>query len=323
MSLFALPVTVSDLRNCKLESSFSPTLLRQPRKRRQSMLPKQLKPSTPMRHTDSSNISLSQVAMADTAIMEGGTIAVGDTTTPNTLTFLSTEFLPAQVAKALRMDLIRRCMPRKRSGLALGQYGGFNTNFAGLSTSAFVPAVANATGVNATAIQGFLNNWIAFYTANLNARPGLSVTQAAYGATFGDSIGVALLNPTAANLQTVVSTTPNVNAFTPNTIAGLVANALIDNAEGTYKTGVSLAALPPHTPLQGEAGSGANGVSSPRVSTARPRASLETAPLERRCSMASRRLTRVRIPMLSRLSARSALETTRSPRATTSRITRP
>ena len=35
------------------------------------------------------NISLSQVVMADTAIMEGGTIPVGDTATPNTLTFLS------------------------------------------------------------------------------------------------------------------------------------------------------------------------------------------------------------------------------------------
>ena len=198
--------------------------------------------------------------MADTAIMEGGTIAVGDTATPNTLTFLSTQFLPAQVATGIAHGFNGTVYASEALGLALASTAGFNTNFAGLSTSAFVTAVANATGVNATAIQGFLNNWTVFYTANPNARPGLSVTQAAYGATFGDSIGVALLNPTAANLQTVVSTTPNVNAFTPNTIAGLVANALIDNAEGTYKTGVSLAALPPHTPLQGEAGSGANGV---------------------------------------------------------------
>jgi hypothetical protein len=47
------------------------------------------------------NISLSQVAMAVTALMEGGAIAVGNTTTPNTLTLLSTQFLPAQVAVAL------------------------------------------------------------------------------------------------------------------------------------------------------------------------------------------------------------------------------
>ena len=109
----------------------------------------------------------------------------------------------------------------------------------------------NATGVNPTAIQDFLNNWIAFYSgAGSGAHPGLSVTQAAYGATFGDAIGVALLNPTSANLQTVVSTTP-FNPFSPNTIQGLVANALIDNAEGAYKTGVALGALPPHTPLRG------------------------------------------------------------------------
>jgi len=78
--------------------------------------------------------------------------------------------------------------------------------------------------------------------ANPGALHGLSVTQAAYGATLGEAIGVALLNPTSANLQTVFSTD----------VSGLVANALIDNAEGQYTTGVALGALPGHAWLQGE-----------------------------------------------------------------------
>ena len=88
------------------------------------------------------------------------------------------------------------------------------------------------------------------------AHPGLTVQQAAYGATLGDGVGVALLNPTSANLQTVVTTNTAANSFTPNTIAGLVANALIDNAEGMYKTGATLQTLATHQPLQGEAGGG-------------------------------------------------------------------
>src|SRR6478672_10854372 len=50
------------------------------------------------------NIGLSQVAMADTALMEGGTIAVGDSSTPNTMTFLSTKFLPSQLALGAQLQ---------------------------------------------------------------------------------------------------------------------------------------------------------------------------------------------------------------------------
>ena len=75
--------------------------------------------------------------------------------------------------------------------------------------------------------------------------------QAAYGATLGNAIGVALLNPTSANLESVFSTS-GTTGFSPNTGSGLVQNALIDVATGQYVTGVSLAALPTHTPLQGQ-----------------------------------------------------------------------
>jgi hypothetical protein len=68
------------------------------------------------------------------------------------------------------------------------------------------------------AILGFVTNWTNFYNANANANAnfGLSVEQAAYGAAFGDAIGVALLNPTLANLQT---------SIIDNVILGDVANA--------------------------------------------------------------------------------------------------
>ena len=78
------------------------------------------------------------------------------------------------------------------------------------------------------------------------------MTQAAYGAAFGDAIGIALLNPTSANLQTVISTDPAFS-FSPNTVTGVVANALILNGENLYTAGVALGSLPQHQLLQGEA----------------------------------------------------------------------
>ena len=50
-----------------------------------------------------SNVGLSQVAMAGTALMEG-LVGIGDTKTPNTLTFLATQFLPAQLALGVRLS---------------------------------------------------------------------------------------------------------------------------------------------------------------------------------------------------------------------------
>jgi len=185
--------------------------------------------------------------------MEGVTIAVGNTTTPNTLTLLSTQFLPGQVAVALANGFNPTVFAAESLGSALSTNTAFNTNFVGLNVSQFSQAVATATGVNANAIQQFVNNWTAFFTANPSALQGRTVTQASYGAAFGDAVGVALLNPTSANLQTQVSTNPAF-PFSPNTIQGLVANALITIAEGTYKVGTPLASQVPHDLLQGEAG---------------------------------------------------------------------
>ena len=203
-----------------------------------------------------SQISLAQVAMADSALMEGGTIGVGNTTTPNTLTFFSRVFLPAQVTNAIANGFSPTVYAAEALGLALGGTTQFNTLFVTPfrgDVVGFAQAASNATGTNVSAIQTFVQNWMNFYTANPSATQGLTITQAAYGAAFGDSVGAALRAPASLNLPltTVFSTTGN-NGFSPNTVAGLVANALIDNAEGLYTTGVSLNALPQHAPLQGE-----------------------------------------------------------------------
>jgi hypothetical protein len=178
------------------------------------------------------NISLSQVAMAVDSLMFG----VTDNTTE--LTKLATQFLPPQVVNAVAHSFNPTVYAAEALGLALsggnGTSNAFATNFGSLSVSAFAQAVAAATGVNANAIQGFVTNWINFYTANPAAIGGLSVTLASYGAAFGDAVGAALLNPTATNLQ------------------ALVPNALIDSAEGSYVVGTPLGAQPTHASLQGE-----------------------------------------------------------------------
>src|SRR5208283_2156196 len=199
------------------------------------------------------NIALSQVAMAVSAIAESGTIAVGDTTTPNTLTFLSTQFLPSQVAYAASLHLNQTVFAAQALGLALAGTSGFQTDWGGLSGSAFAASASAATGVSTQAITKWVTYWIDFYTANPGALNGLSVIQAAYGASLGEAIGVALLNPTSAHLESVFSTTGSTG-FSPDSGSGLVQNALIDVATNQYATGVSLAALPTHTPLQGQAG---------------------------------------------------------------------
>jgi peptidase M10/serralysin-like protein/matrixin len=188
---------------------------------------------------------LSQVAMADFAVMTGVTDTVEH------LTAIATQFLPAQIAGKSFDPTV---FAAEAYGSALSTNAAFNANFVtpfANNTEGFVSSVVGATSVSAVAIRQFVNNWTAFFTDHPEALQGRTVTQAAYGAAIGDAIGVALQTPTAANLATVFSTTAN-NGFSPNTVAGLVANALIDNAEGLYTPGVSLRALPQHVLLQGE-----------------------------------------------------------------------
>jgi hypothetical protein len=182
------------------------------------------------------NMSFSQVAMAVSALMEGGTIPAGDGKTSNTLTLLSTVFLPPQVENAVKFGFPPTVYAAEAVGLALSTLPGFQS-FVNLDIDQFSQAVSTATGINSGAIKQWVTNWEAFYTAH--PQNATTVTQAAYGAAFGDAVGVALANPT-------------VNG----TIALLVSevkNALIDNAEGLYTVGIPLISEPPHQPLQGEA----------------------------------------------------------------------
>lgn len=252
MSLFALPVTAAELQTLQgglqfytnaAQATAQAAAINQPGST-QSVF-------TYAAQLLDANISYSQVAMAVSALMEGGTVAVGNATTPNTLTLFSTVFLPPQVANALANGYEPTVYAAEALGLALASNDSFNTNFVSLSNAQFAQAVATLTGVNVNAISTFVNNWTSFYTTN--PQPGLTTKQAAFGAAFGDAVGIALLNPTTGNLYTQFGTDTSVNNFSPNTVSGLVANALLTIATGQYTEGTALGALPTHTPLQGEA----------------------------------------------------------------------
>jgi hypothetical protein len=184
-----------------------------------------------------SNISLSQVAMAVDSLMFGVTDSVTE------LAKLSTQFLPAQVATAGANGFNPTVYAAEALGLALAAGNGtsdnFSTDFGSLSVFDFALEISNIIGVNAAPIEGFVNNWINFYTANPSATFGLSVTLASYGAAFGDAVGAALLNPTVNGTLAL--------------LASEVQNALIDNAEGLYTPNISLSSETPHTPFEGEA----------------------------------------------------------------------
>src|SRR5713101_3209187 len=240
MSLFALPVSVSDLTQLQLgiefftnttEATTEAALITNP--------PNTATVNSYAGQLLANNISLSQVAMAVDSLMFGVTDSVTE------LAKLSTQFLPAQVANAVANGFNPTVYAAEALGLALaggnGTSNAFATDFGSLTVPQFASEVASLTGINSGAIQGFVQNWINFYTANPSATFGMSVTLASYGAAFGDTVGAALLNPTLnGSLALLVSEEQN---------------ALIDNAEGLYKAGIPLISEPPHLALQGEASS--------------------------------------------------------------------
>ena len=193
--------------------------------------------------------------MADSALMEGATVAAGTPPgTPNTLALFTTQFLPGQVAYGVAHGFNPTVFAARSLGEALGNQPSFVANFVGLSAAQFVASVANITGIHTNPIVGWLQYWTSFYTAN-GTPMGLTVTEAAYGATMGDAIGNALLiKPTLSPANQPGSLpAPPSGPPTFTTLQNQVYNALIANAEGTYTAGVALGAVTPHTPLQGEA----------------------------------------------------------------------
>ena len=149
------------------------------------------------------NIATSQVAMAATCLMLGETQGIDFLT--NTATVAAPEF----VNLAAQIGTNAVSTSAEGVGVALADNPQF-APFLALSATDFAAAVAVATGVNVGVINGWVAFWTGFATDNPSVlQPGVTVQEFAYGAAFGDAIGVALQNPTSANLQTVVETTPD------------------------------------------------------------------------------------------------------------------
>jgi hypothetical protein len=184
------------------------------------------------------NISTSQVAMAVSALAER-TIAIGDASTPNTLTHLSTQFLPDQVAYANAHGLNPTVYAAQALGLSLSGTGEFQFLWGSLNASGFEAQASAETGVHTNALDGWLNYWEGFYNENPSALHGLTATQAAYGATLGEAIGVGLLNFTGVGPTGLkeFGTVIGLETTVQGEILGGVANALLDIANGTYKSG--------------------------------------------------------------------------------------
>ena len=146
------------------------------------------------------NIATSQVAMATTCLMWGTTQEI------DFLTNTATVAAPLFVALAAQIGTNAVATSAEGVGVALADDPQFQP-FLDLNATQFAAAVGVATGVNVGVIGGWLAFWTQFATDNPSVlQPGVTVQEYAYGATFGDAIGVALQNPTTADLQTTVET---------------------------------------------------------------------------------------------------------------------
>jgi hypothetical protein len=246
MSLFKLPVTATDLEQLQQGIQFFTNAAEATAEAAQINNGADTVYNYAVRLL-SANISLSQVTMAVDSLMFSQTENVTE------LAKLTTQFLPPQIVVAINNGFNPTVFAAEALGLGLANGNGTSNNFAqnfgSLSVQQFANAVANITGTHADAIVQFVNNWIAFYTANPAAIPGLSITLASYGAAFGDSVGVALLNPPPISPINQPAVLPDARF---NVVQNDVYNALKDNAEGSYVAGVDISALPPETLLQGE-----------------------------------------------------------------------
>lgn len=170
-------------------------------------------------------ISLHQVAMLVDTLMNNNS-----TDTISEMQNLVLNFLPGQVANAIANGYNPTVYASEALGLGLANYRVFWSTF---GTSVFGDAefetiLSSITGVNQSAIAGWLSNWTTFYTNH--PQTGLTTAQAARGATFGDACGVVLTNPTAN------STIINLNAG--------VKNAIFCEAQGIYTVNSTLGGEP-------------------------------------------------------------------------------
>ena len=252
MSLFALPVTATDSEGLQLGIRFfmNPTEATNEASAINADTPGGPTVYSYAVQLLASQISLAQVAMADSALMEGATVAVGDAGTPNTLALFTTQFLPAQVANALAHGFNPTVYAARVPGSGAGEQCRLQYEFRQSDATALrslSPPSPACTSMRSTGGSPTGRPFIR------PIRPtGLTAQQAAYGATFGDAIGTALLNPTPIGPSNMPAGLPSTRRF--NTIQNEIYNALKDNGEGSYAAGVAIGALPHETPLQGRSG---------------------------------------------------------------------
>src|SRR5271166_1957505 len=252
MSLYALPVSVADLEQLQLGIQFYTNVAEATTEA--ALINAGSPGQTVFSYAEqllAANISTSQVAMADNTLMYDQLASVSTLST-QCVGPPAPGFLPSQVTYAIAHGFDPTVFAAQALGLALsnplGGTNNFQTNYGGLSNTAFASAAAIAIFGSAT--PGLVNfalshvaYWTNFYTVNgINGDTTPTAAQiqiAAYGATFGEMVGVALENPSVA----------------PVLVAD-VANALILNGELLYPAGGNTAGgfetLPPHIPLQGE-----------------------------------------------------------------------
>ena len=173
------------------------------------------------------------------------------------ITFLATEFLPAQVANAVHNGFNPLVYASEALGLAFA-FGNETGSMAFANTfgpsnatmpnsvagdAAYAVAASNAifgstsTPNLANVLLGFVTNWKAFYT--LSGIPGIlnataeQVDLAARGAAWGDAVGIALADDFGL-------------------LKAQTTNFLMDAAEGIASYSMSLVGQPAHHPFQGE-----------------------------------------------------------------------
>ena len=255
MSLYALPVSVSDLTQLQQGIQFS-TDAGQASAQMQSINNNQGTVFSYAQTLLANNVALSQVAMADFAY------AIGKTDTVAHLTAISTQFLGGPNGQLAFIN----AHPEIQGGpivfdaqvYALALAGG-NRDFAvslanQVTAGTFAQNTADLTGTGVAGIQQFFTNWQKFYTANPNAAPGLSADVAAAASAWGDAMGIALGRAKS-------DTGPGSDKALA--IQSAVANALFDIAQTAssppgqkYVEGVAIGNLPTHTKFQGEGGGG-------------------------------------------------------------------
>ena len=257
MSLFALPVTLSDIENLQQGIEFQVNV---PEATLEVAL---INAGTQTVQSYANQLilnmeALSQVVMAVDSLMTGVVPSEAE------LTNLTVNFVPAQLAYFLALPPATQTgaggpivWDAEVTGFALTEKAQFTTNFAGLNTgahagtagnAAFAAAVSTAIFGNASLtsqVLAYFQSFENFLTSNPaeltgNGIPLSDLVKAADALTFGTEVGIALSNPTT------------VGAF----LEGLVTNALIANAEflngqGPSPVGVALGLIPPATPLQG------------------------------------------------------------------------